>query len=120
MRGRIRRQQAEADAAARAVALPRSDGAVVCPLCGRPIPPTQRDAHHLVPKSRGGVRTVDLHRICHRQVHALFTEAQLARSYSDIDALRMHPAMARFLAWVRTKPNDFFERTRKSAALRQR
>jgi hypothetical protein len=28
----------------------------------------QRDAHHLVPKSRGGTETVWLHRICHRQI----------------------------------------------------
>ncbi len=120
MRGRIRRQLAEADEAARLAARPGPDGAVVCPLCERPIPPAQRDAHHLVPKSHGGVRTVDLHRICHRQVHALFTEADLARRYHDIDALREHPAMARFLAWVRAKPDDFFGRTRKSAELRRR
>jgi len=94
--------------------------ALRCILCGRPIPPAQRDAHHLVPKSRGGTMTVWLHRICHRQVHALFTEAELERGYHHVDALREHPEMARFLAWVRRKPDDFFERTRKSERVRRR
>ena len=64
--------------------------------------------------------TVWLHRICHRQVHALFTEAELERGDHHVDALREHPEMARFLAWVRRKPDDFFERTRKSERLRRR
>lgn len=116
MQGRIRRRQSEAQAA-----LQRVDAAdIVCPLCERPIPPSQRDAHHLVPKSRGGVQTVWLHRICHRQVHALFSEAELERDYRDVDALRSHPLMARFLDWVRHKPDGFYERTRKSARLRGR
>ncbi len=90
----------------------------ICPLCDRSIPAAQRDAHHLVPKSRGGVHTVWLHRICHRQVHALFTETELARQLQHAEALRAHPDMQRFLDWVRRKPNDFFERTRKSERLR--
>jgi hypothetical protein len=92
--------------------------AVICPLCDRPIPADQRDAHHLVPKSRGGVQTAWLHRICHRQVHALFTETELARQYPHAEALRAHPEMARFLAWVKQKPDGFFERTRKSRRVR--
>jgi hypothetical protein len=116
MPGRIKRRLAEAAAATAATArtvqgLPDT---VVCPLCDRAIPPDQRDAHHLVPKSRGGVHTAWLHRICHRQVHALFTETELARSYPHAEALRAHPDMARFLDWVRRKPDGFFERTRKS------
>lgn len=59
-----------------------------CQLCLRPIPKSQRDAHHLVPKSRGGVDTVMLHRLCHRQIHAFLTENQLAKHYSTIDSLK--------------------------------
>lgn len=117
MQGRIKRRQAlEATVPGSAEA----QGCVVCPLCERPIPPSQRDAHHLVPKSRGGVQTAWLHRICHRQIHALLSETELAREYSHVDALRQHPDLARFLAWVRRKPDDFFERTRKSQRLRSR
>jgi hypothetical protein len=65
----------------------RLDDVVICPLCDREIPPAQRDAHHLVPKSKGGRRTQFLHRVCHRQVHALLTETELARQYATVEAL---------------------------------
>lgn len=93
---------------------------VICPLCERPIPPAQRDAHHLVPKSRGGRQTAYLHRVCHRQIHALLTEAELARQYATVEALLAHPPLRAFVDWVRTKPDDFFVATRKSARVRRR
>jgi hypothetical protein len=94
--------------------------AVVCPLCGRTIPPAQRDAHHLVPKSKGGRQTTVMHRVCHRQIHAVLTEAELARQYATVEALLAHPELKVFVAWVRTKPEDFFVSTRKSARVRRR
>lgn len=95
-------------------AIPQSTQAdPICPLCGRAIPASQRDAHHLVPKSKGGRETLFLHRICHRQVHAVLSETELARSYHTAEALLIHPEVARFVAWVKTKPDDFMERTRK-------
>jgi hypothetical protein len=84
-----------------------------CPLCGRPIPPEQQDAHHLVPKSKGGRRTELMHRICHRQIHALFSETELARHYASAEALLEHPAIQTFVRWVQTKPPGFYERSRK-------
>ena len=107
--GRIKRLQS----AARAQPLKLAEIAV-CTLCDRPIPPALRDAHHLIPKSRGGVNTVFLHRACHKQVHALFTETELARNYATPQALRAHPEMARFIEWVQDKPNDFNPPTRLS------
>jgi len=98
--------------AARAIPQPHQ-AAPLCPLCGRAIPGSQRDAHHLVPKSKGGRDTLYLHRICHRQVHALLSETDLARTYNTAEALLAHPEVARFVAWVKTKPDDFMERTRK-------
>ncbi len=89
-----------------------------CPLCERQIPPSQRDAHHLVPKSKGGRETEYLHRICHRQIHALLTESELARQFNSVEALLAHPDIAIFVAWVKTKPDDFMERTRKSQRIR--
>lgn len=91
---------------------------LICPLCERKIPPSQRDAHHLVPKSKGGRHTEYLHRICHRQIHALLTETELARQFDSVDALLTHPDVALFVAWVKTKPDDFMERTRKSQRIR--
>lgn len=87
---------------------------LVCPLCMRPIPKSQRDAHHLVPKSRGGVDTVTLHRLCHRQIHALLTENQLARNYSSIEALRSHHEIAKFIEWIANKPTHIRAAIRRS------
>lgn len=91
-----------------------------CPLCERKIPLAQRDAHHLIPKSKGGRHTEYLHRICHRQIHALFTETELARQFNSVEALLAHPDMASFVSWVKTKPDDFMERTRKSQRIRSK
>lgn len=112
MKGRIKRKLLEAQAWPAGTDDPAVDP--ICPLCGRSIPPSQRDAHHLVPKSRGGRETAWLHRICHRQLHALFSESELANRYHQVEALLAHPEVIRFVQWVKTKPDDFFERTRKS------
>lgn len=93
---------------------------LICPLCDRVIPYSQRDAHHLVPKSKGGRHTEYLHRICHHQIHALFTETELAKQLNSVEALLAHPGIERFVAWVKTKPIDMMERTRKSQRLRIR
>lgn len=88
-----------------------------CALCGRRIPSSARQSeHHLVPKSRGGTfgPTVLLHQICHNVIHALFSEKELARRLSDVEALRAEPEVATFIAWVRTKPDDFHAPTRRA------
>ncbi|MDR5740834.1 MULTISPECIES: HNH endonuclease [unclassified Caballeronia] len=86
-----------------------------CALCGRPVPPSERDLHHLVPKSQGGKKTAVFHRICHRQLHALFTEKQLAQQFSTVEALLADDQVRGFVEWVRTKPNGFYQRTRRSS-----
>ena len=114
MAGRIKRQQSAA-APLRRVEVKDP----VCPLCERPIPASQRDAHHLIPKSRGGRITEYLHRICHQQVHALLTEKELERDYHTAAALRSHPELRAFLDWVKTKPPSFSQRTVKSQRIRK-
>jgi len=90
------------------------EDAPICPLCGRPIPPRARQSlHHLIPRLRGGKGgpTVLLHQICHNEIHATLTEAELARQYNTIEALRAHPRLARFIAWVGKRPDDFHSKT---------
>ena len=89
--------------------------APVCPLCERPIPAKARQSrHHLVPKLKGGAKgeTVQLHQVCHAAIHARHSEADLAKRLADVESLRADPEIARFLAWVRTKPDDFHAPTR--------
>ena len=87
---------------------------LICPICDRPIPNSQKDAHHFVPKSKGGKATEYLHRICHRQIHALFTETQLARELNTAEAIREKAEMQKFIAWVQSKPNDLYQRSSNS------
>ena len=93
---------------------------LICPICEREIPDAQKDAHHLVPKSKGGRATEYLHRICHRQIHGLFTETELARTLNTAEALRAHPLMQKFIAWVSNKPPGFYERVAKSTRIKPR
>lgn len=80
-----------------------------CWLCARPLG-RRVEWHHPLPRSRGGREVVPLHPICHRAIHANFSNVELARS-GGLDALRAHPALAKFLKWIADKPADFHART---------
>ena len=64
-------------------------------------------------------KTAWLHRVCHRQIHALLTETELARQYATVEALLQHAGLRAFLDWVKTKPVDFNVGTRKPARVRR-
>ena len=72
----------------------------ICPLCGAPMDPSVVDSHHLVPDAKGGKETVDIHRACHRHLHALFTNNELRDFYGTVDALKAHPDVLKFSKWV--------------------
>lgn len=93
-----------------------------CPLCSRLLVPGRSvDEHHLVPKSQGG-KTLDntavIHRICHRKIHATFSERELARGFSTWAALQAHVEIATFIAWLTNKPPTFYDNSRKPARRR--
>lgn len=82
----------------------------ICPLCDRPIPPdVPQSVHHLIPKLKGGKggEVVLMHHICHREVHATLSEAELARQFNTPEALRAHPRLAKFAAWIARRPPGF-------------
>ena len=87
---------------------------LICALCGRPIPEgVAQSRHHLVPRLKGGKggETVLLHDICHKEIHASLSEAELARTFHTVEALRGHPRLAKFIEWVRRRPPGFLSRT---------
>lgn len=69
------------------------------------------DRHHFLPRCEGGRETRWVHRVCHRKIHSLFTERELATTYDTPAALRAHPEMARFIGWLRGKHPEFCIRT---------
>ncbi|WP_347311995.1 HNH endonuclease [Defluviimonas sp. SAOS-178_SWC] len=86
------------------------DSDPICPLCGRPIPSdVAQSRHHLVPRLKGGKdgETVLLHAICHAEIHAALSEAEIARDHATIEALRAHPRIAAFVRWVARRPPGF-------------
>lgn len=85
----------------------------ICPLCDRPIPPdVPQSLHHLIPRLKGGKGgpVVLLHHQCHREIHATLSEAELARNFNTVEALRSHPRIAKYIAWIRKRPPGFASR----------
>ena len=88
---------------------PSSAGETPCELCRRTV--VRYTLHHLIPRSRGGRLgpTARLCPTCHRQLHAQFSEATLARELYSIDLIRADSQMASYLKWVRKQkgPTNF-------------
>ncbi len=81
-----------------------------CPICGRDmIDGPSVDRHHWVPRTEGGREMEPLHLVCHRMIHRLFSEKELASGYSDPAVLRDHPEIQRFVAWVRRQPPEYVD-----------
>jgi hypothetical protein len=83
-----------------------------CWLCARPLGEAI-EYHHPLPKSRGGRVKVAVHPICHKTIHASWTNTELARIGEAPQAVAAHPDVARFLAWIADKPADFHAPTAK-------
>jgi 5-methylcytosine-specific restriction endonuclease McrA len=101
---------------------PKPGAAGRCELCGRPVGEDRLTRHHLLPRSRARkmkrrrksrqelkrrdpARTVALCGPCHRNVHVSIGNADLARGYDSVEALRDHPGVRRFTEWVKDKPH---------------
>lgn len=73
-----------------------------CQLCGRAV--EVLTAHHLYPKSQGRrtgrkiaeLPTVRVCRACHRQIHALFSNKELARELDDLKNCALIPKWQSF------------------------
>lgn len=100
-----------------------SAGAVpdACPICGRAmVDGASVDRHHWVPRTEGGREVATLHKICHRMLHRLFSERDLAVTYNNPEAIAAHPDIQAFVAWVRRKPADFIDWPRAPRGSRNR
>ena len=76
---------------------------VLCPLCERECPSRIMSDHHLRTRGADPHLTVLLCRDCHRAIHRLFHNRELAATGSrlaTIPGLKDHPDMARHLAFV--------------------
>ena len=83
-----------------------------CELCGRQQPLT---LHHLIPRAvhrkkryqkryawqEMRSRGIAVCRLCHRGIHDLIPERELAEQYTTKESLLAHPGLARHIAWVK-------------------
>jgi hypothetical protein len=79
-----------------------------CSLCDRAVPAVLITQHHLTPRQKGGRhdQRVPLCKPCHKQIHATFSNAQLARELADLRLLRACPQLQPFLRWIRRQKPD--------------
>jgi hypothetical protein len=90
-----------------------------CAICGRAE--TDLTRHHLLPQCRHRkARFARLHsreeglssiallcKACHSYIHSVLTEKEMELSFNTIEALRQHPDVARFAAWLANKPPGY-------------
>ena len=88
----------------------------ICELCKRAD--TELTRHHLIPRARHKKGEVRRHfdkaeltgrlallcRACHKYVHTVLSERQLANQYNTVEQLLLHPEIARFVRWVAKRP----------------
>lgn len=86
----------------------------ICELCGRSN--VETTVHHLLPREKGGSYgpTADLCIPCHKQIHALYTNEEIAIRLSTIDELRRDEQLLRFVKWIRKQPATKLMKIRKS------
>ena len=87
---------------------------MMCSCCGREC--EQITKHHLIPRTRHQnkkakkdfkdrfAETIVVCPACHKQIHATFSEKELERQYHALDLIMAHPAMAKFIEWIRKRP----------------
>jgi|ERR1035437_7498163 hypothetical protein len=83
----------------------------ICPICDREMWQDKFvDRHHFLPKCKGGRETEWVHKVCHRKIHSLFTENELAKEYNNPLVVKTHPEIIKFILWIQKKEPDFYDR----------
>ncbi len=81
----------------------------ICPICGRiMINGNSINEHHLVPKSLKGKDKIILHKICHQKIHSVFTERELFKEYKNIEKIKSHPEIQKFIKWIIKKKPTYY------------
>jgi 5-methylcytosine-specific restriction enzyme A len=86
----------------------------ICELCGRNGVDTT--VHHLLPKEMGGTfgPTANLCIPCHKQIHALYTNEEIAARLTTLRELREDEKLSRFIHWLGKQPPTKLMKIKKS------
>lgn len=92
----------------------------ICDLCKRKVPKVTK--HHLIPKQKGGKfgETTLLCMPCHRQIHALYSNYELAVRLNSIERLQNDEKIKRYLKFIKHQPGDANFNIKKSKAIRKK
>lgn len=92
----------------------------ICNLCERKV--STLTEHHLTPREYGGkdLDTAMLCIPCHKQIHALFTNKELAVKFNSIDKLKNNEKINRYLKFIKKHPGDSHIQIKKSKAVRKK
>lgn len=98
----------------------------LCELCGRQE--VVLTEHHLTPREEGGafLPTAFLCIPCHKQVHALYTNQELAARLNTLDALRQDEKLVPYIKWIRKRTgkqagqNKEIKTTQKEISIKKR
>lgn len=84
-----------------------------CPICSRDMVDdgASTDKHHMVPKSKGGVATTRIHKICHSFIHSKWTEKELAHEFCDPESILADVEAQVFVAWVAKKHPQYYDKS---------
>ncbi|MEH7116538.1 HNH endonuclease [Neobacillus vireti] len=91
-----------------------------CELCGRIQ--VETTVHHLLPKEMGGTfgATANLCIPCHKQIHALYTNEEIAARLPGLAELRADEKLASFIKWIRKQPSTKLMKIKKSRERRRK
>ena len=78
----------------------------ICELCNREVPFITE--HHLIPKERGGKHydTAKFCKMCHTQIHALYSNRELAARLFSIKRLQSDDGIKKYLNFIKKMPGD--------------
>ncbi|MFC7370590.1 HNH endonuclease [Fictibacillus iocasae] len=84
-----------------------------CELCRRND--VELTVHHLIPKEMGGTfqPTALLCRPCHKQIHAIYENQELAIRLYTIELLKEDEKIGAFLKWIKKQPSSKLVHTKK-------
>lgn len=97
-----------------------SEYMAICELCERKG--VQLTEHHLTPRENGGTKlpTSLLCTTCHKQIHALYTNKELALKLNTLAKLRSDEKIIRYLKWVQKQPSTIEFTIKKSKHVRKK
>ncbi|WP_096202212.1 hypothetical protein [Bacillus sp. FJAT-45350] len=89
-----------------------------CELCEREN--VTITVHHLTPREEGGnhLAKADLCIPCHKQIHALYSNKELAIRLNTIERLKDDEQLKRFIKYIQKQPSTQLIRVRKSKTKR--